>query len=61
MQSENDCEISNGSSNSDAVNSMLITGPMTAKQKVRQKGRPRPLRGLQVDSSLTRNVPYAIR
>ena len=22
---------------------------------------PRPLRGLQVDSSLTRNVPYAVR
>ena len=37
------------------VNSMWITGTITAKQKVR------PLRSLQVDFSLTRNVSYAVR
>ena len=42
------------------VNSMWITGTITAKQKSEAK-RPRPLRGLQVDFSLTRNVSYAVR
>ena len=42
------------------ANSMWITGTITAKQKSEAKS-SRPLRGLQVDFSLTRNVSYAVR
>ena len=41
-----------------AMNSMWITGMITAKREAKS---PRPLRGLQVDFSLTRNVPYTVR
>ena len=41
-----------------AMNSMWITGTITAKREAKS---PRPLRGLQVDFSLTRNVPYTVR
>ena len=40
-----------------SVNSMWITGTM-AKSEAKS---PRPLRGLQVDFSLTHNVSYAVR
>ena len=41
------------------VNSMLITGTDNCEAKSEAKS-PRPLRVLQVDSSLTCNVSYAV-